>query len=33
MERVYIEFDNARFTRKDITLVDVELFVTIIPTV
>ena len=26
MERVYIEFDNARFTRKDITLVDVELF-------
>lgn len=26
MERVYIEYDNARFTRKDITLVDVELF-------
>ena len=26
MERIYIEFDNARFTRKDITLVDVELF-------
>lgn len=26
MERVYIEFDNARFIRKDITLVDVELF-------
>ena len=26
MERVYIEFDMARFTRKDLTLVDVELF-------
>lgn len=26
MERIYIEYDNARFTRKDITLVDVELF-------
>ena len=26
MERIYIEFDNARFTRKDITLVDVELY-------
>ena len=26
MERIYIEYDNARFTRKEITLVDVELF-------
>jgi len=26
MERIYIEYDVARFTRKDITLVDVELF-------
>ena len=26
MERVYIEYDNAHFIRKDITLVDVELF-------
>ena len=26
MERIYIEYDNARFTRKDITLVDVELY-------
>ena len=26
MERVYIEYDMARFTRKDITLVDVELY-------
>lgn len=25
MERIYIEYDMARFTRKDITLVDVEL--------
>ena len=26
MERIYIEYDMARFTRKDITLVDVELY-------
>ena len=26
MERIYIEYDNARFTRKDITRVDVELY-------
>ena len=26
MERIYIEYDAARFTRKDITLVDVELY-------
>ena len=26
MERVYIDYDNAHFIRKDITLVDVELF-------
>ena len=26
MERIYIEYDMARFTRKDLTLVDVELF-------
>ncbi len=25
MERIYIEYDMARFTRKDLTLVDVEL--------
>ena len=26
MERIYIEYDMAKFTRKDITLVDVELY-------
>ena len=26
MERIYIEYDMARFTRRDITLVDVELY-------
>ncbi len=26
MERIYIEYDMARFTRKDLTLVDVELY-------
>lgn len=26
MERIYIEYDVARFTRKDITLVDMELY-------
>ena len=26
MERIYIEYDMARFTRKDITLVDMELY-------
>ncbi len=26
MERIYIDNDMARFTRKDITLVDVELY-------
>jgi len=26
MERLYIEYDMARFTRKDITLVDMELY-------
>ena len=26
MERIYIEYDMARFTRKDLTLVDLELF-------
>ena len=26
MERIYIEYDLARFTRKDLTLVDLELF-------
>ena len=26
MERIYIDYDMARFTRKDITLVDVELY-------
>ena len=26
MERIYIEYDMAKFTRKDITLVDIELY-------